>query len=53
MHPPYPRTAFIPAINGRVFCGIFINPQTGKEIKIRGKRVPKFVPGKALKNAVG
>ena len=25
MHSPYPRTAFIPAINGRVFCGIFIN----------------------------
>jgi hypothetical protein len=21
---PYPRTAFIPAINGGVFCGIFI-----------------------------
>ena len=24
MHPPYPRSAFIPAINGGVFCGIFI-----------------------------
>jgi len=28
------------------------NPQTGKEIKIPAKRVPKFTPGKALKNAV-
>jgi hypothetical protein len=24
LHPPYPRTAFITAINGGVFCGIFI-----------------------------
>ena len=28
------------------------NPQTGEEIKIKAKRVPKFVPGKALKDAV-
>jgi DNA-binding protein HU-beta len=28
------------------------NPQTGKEIKIKAKSVPKFVPGKALKEAV-
>ena len=28
------------------------NPQTGKEIKIEAKSVPKFVPGKALKDAV-
>lgn len=28
------------------------NPQTGKEIKIPAKKVPKFSPGKALKNAV-
>jgi hypothetical protein len=24
-HPPYPRAAFIPAINGGVFYGILIN----------------------------
>ena len=29
------------------------NPQTGEEIKIKAKRVPRFVPGKALKDAVG
>ena len=29
------------------------NPQTGEEIKINAKKVPKFVPGKALKDAVG
>ena len=29
------------------------NPQTGEEIKIRAKKVPKFVSGKALKDAVG
>jgi len=29
-----------------------INPQTGEKIKIKAKRVPKFVPGKALKDAV-
>ena len=29
------------------------NPQTGAEIKIRAKKVPKFVSGKALKDAVG
>ncbi len=29
------------------------NPQTGEEIKIKAKKVPKFVPGKALKDAVG
>ena len=28
------------------------NPQTGETIKIKAKRVPKFVPGKALKDAV-
>jgi DNA-binding protein HU-beta len=29
------------------------NPQTGEEIKIKAKSVPKFIPGKALKDAVG
>jgi len=29
-----------------------INPQTGAEIKIKAKKVPRFVPGKALKDAV-
>ncbi len=28
------------------------NPQTGKEIKIRAKKVPKFTAGKGLKDAV-
>jgi DNA-binding protein HU-beta len=28
------------------------NPQTGAEISIKAKNVPKFVPGKALKDAV-
>ena len=28
------------------------NPQTGEEIKIKATKVPKFVPGKALKEAV-
>ncbi len=28
------------------------NPQTGAEIKIKAMKVPKFVPGKALKDAV-
>jgi nucleoid DNA-binding protein len=28
------------------------NPQTGEAIKIEAKNVPKFVPGKALKDAV-
>jgi nucleoid DNA-binding protein len=28
------------------------NPRTGEVIKIKAKRVPKFVPGKALKEAV-
>ena len=28
------------------------HPQTGAEIKIKAKRVPKFVPGKALKDVV-
>ena len=28
------------------------NPQTGEEIKIKAKNVPKFIPGKALKAAV-
>ena len=26
------------------------NPQTGEEIKIKAKKVPKFIPGKALKD---
>ena len=28
------------------------NPQTGEEIKIKARKVPKFVAGKALKDAV-
>jgi DNA-binding protein HU-beta len=28
------------------------NPQTGAEIQIKATKVPKFVPGKALKEAV-
>jgi DNA-binding protein HU-beta len=28
------------------------NPQTGEEIKIKAKKVPKFIPGKALKAAI-
>jgi len=28
------------------------NPQTGEEIKIKAKKVPKFVAGKRLKDAV-
>ena len=28
------------------------NPQTGKEMFIKAKKVPRFVPGKALKDAV-
>ncbi|MGQ9510066.1 MAG: HU family DNA-binding protein [Thermodesulfobacteriota bacterium] len=28
------------------------NPQTGKEIKIPAKKVPRFKPGNLLKNAV-
>ena len=28
------------------------NPQTGEEINIKAKKVPKFVPGKALKAAI-
>ena len=28
------------------------NPQTGKEINIEGKNVAKFIPGKALKDAI-
>lgn len=28
------------------------NPQTGEAVKIKAKNVPKFVPGKALKDAV-
>ncbi len=30
-----------------------INPQTGEEIKIKARKVPRFVPGKALRDAVG
>ena len=29
-----------------------INPQTGEEIKIKAKKVARFVPGKALKDVV-
>ncbi len=29
------------------------NPQTGAEIRISAKKVPRFVPGTALKDAVG
>lgn len=29
------------------------NPQTGEVIKLKAKNVPKFVPGKALKDIVG
>ena len=29
------------------------HPRTGEEIKIKAKKVPRFVPGKALKDAVG
>jgi len=28
------------------------NPRTGEPIKIKAKKVPKFVPGKALKDAI-
>jgi DNA-binding protein HU-beta len=28
------------------------NPKTGQEMKIAAKKVPKFVPGKSLKDAV-
>ncbi|MFH1154992.1 MAG: HU family DNA-binding protein [Pseudomonadota bacterium] len=28
------------------------NPQTGKEINIPARNVPKFIPGKALKDSV-
>lgn len=28
------------------------NPQTGEKIKIKARNVPKFVPGKGLKDAV-
>jgi DNA-binding protein HU-beta len=28
------------------------NPQTGQEMTIKAKKVPKFLPGKALKDAV-
>jgi len=29
------------------------HPRTGEEIKIKAKKVAKFVPGKALKDNVG
>jgi len=29
------------------------NPQTGENIQIPAKKVPKFVPGKSLREAVG
>ena len=28
------------------------NPRTGEAVKIKAKNVPKFIPGKALKDAV-
>lgn len=28
------------------------NPQTGAEMEIAGKKVPKFIPGKNLKDAI-
>ena len=28
------------------------NPQTGEVIKIKAKKVPRFVPGKAFRDAV-
>jgi DNA-binding protein HU-beta len=28
------------------------NPQTGETIKLKAKNVPKFVPGKALKDSI-
>jgi nucleoid DNA-binding protein len=31
---------------------IGVNPQTGKKMNIKGKRVVKFVPGKELREAV-
>ncbi|OQY00666.1 MAG: DNA-binding protein [Desulfobacteraceae bacterium 4572_130] len=31
---------------------IGINPQTGKKIQIKAKNAPKFIAGKALKDAV-
>ena len=37
---------------GRRKARIGRNPQTGAEIKIKAKNVPKFVAGKALKDAV-
>ena len=30
-----------------------VNPATGKKMQIPAKKVPKFKPGKALKNLVG
>ena len=30
-----------------------VNPATGKKMQIPAKRVPKFKPGKALKDLVG
>jgi len=37
---------------GRRKARVGRNPQTGKELKIPAKKVPKFSAGKALKNAV-
>ena len=28
------------------------NPKTGEELRISARKIPKFIPGKALKNAV-
>ena len=30
-----------------------VNPQTGEKIKIKARHVPRFTPGKALKDLVG
>jgi len=39
-------------ISGRVKTGdMSVNPQAGDEIKIEAKNVPKFIPGKDLKDA--
>jgi DNA-binding protein HU-beta len=31
---------------------LFRSPQTGKEMKIAASKLPRFVPGKGLKDAV-
>jgi DNA-binding protein HU-beta len=37
---------------GRRKARVGRNPQTGKEIKIPARKVAKFAPGKALRDAV-